>query len=478
MTLARGGISMYRSRHSPAITEIPDSLMLARLTLPAVLASLGAAHLARAQGATPAVPVHGIAFDSLRGAPLADALVMIVGTDRSTVTDAHGRFQFASVPAGPHTFAVQHAALDSIGVSGISARATVTDGRDEVRIALPSFATLWRAACGNTPPPRDSGFVYGTVRDATGQDPLPDAIIEVTWIDVVVDKSLAMTRTRWRERARADASGSYGACGVPLSVGLRVQASSDSGRSGLIDLMPSGLRVQRRDLLVGHASDSGATRGGTITGLVTDTAGRPFPEARVIMDGAPEIRSGADGRFTFRNVPSGTRQVEVLALGMLPVTAVVDVVAHETAAVAATLRKVRTLDVVRVTASRRVQLTIRDFEERRKTGFGYVRDSTAIASRGTLSSVFSEFAGVQVERGTSGAGSFSLSMKASGPGRCTPNLWIDGREERDFDFLNSFHTDELAAVEVYPQAFSVPMRFMGRNSTCGAVVVWTKWSFG
>lgn len=452
--------------------------MLARIPVAVILAALGGAHAARAQDGRWPVTVHGIAYDSLRGAPLAGAVVTVVGTARTATTDSRGRFQFDSVAPGGYTFAAQHAALDSVGFSGVSARAAVTDGRDDVRIALPSFATLWRVVCGDSPPPRDSGFVYGTIRDAAGQQPLPNAIIDVSWIDMAVSKSLAVTRTQWRSGARSDASGSYGVCGVPASVGLRVQARSDSGSSGLIDLLPYGLRVQRRDLLVGLASDSGEARGGTVAGLVTDTAGRPFPDARIIMEERPEIRSNADGRFTFRDVPTGTRQVEVLALGMLPVVTAVDVIAQETATVTAALRKVTRLDIVRVTATARVRRAVAEFEERRRGGFGYIRDSTTIATRGTMSSVFFEFPGVQVERGASGTTSFGLSMKATGPGRCAPNLWIDGREERDFDLLNALHTDEIAALEVYPHAFSVPMRFMGRSSSCGAVVVWTKWVFG
>jgi len=452
--------------------------MPARLPVAAIVATLGAAHLVRAQGTTSAVPVHGVAYDSLRGAPLAGAIVSIAGTDRNTATDARGQFQFASVPPGRYTVVAQHAGLDSIGLSGISAPVSVTDGRDEVRIAVPSFTTLWRLACGDTPPPKDSGFVYGTVRDAVGQGPLPNALVDLTWVDLAVDRSLAVRRTWWRQQTRSDATGSYTVCGVPLSAGLRVRATSDSGASGLIDLMSYGSRVQRRDLLVGPASDSGAMRGGTISGLVTDSAGRPFADARIVMDDAPETRSGADGQFIVRNVPSGTRQVELLAIGMQPVVAVVDVIAHDTATVTAALRKVTTLDVVRVTASARVRLMVREFDERRRSGFGHVRDSTEIMSHGTLSSAFAEFPGVQMERGQNGAGSFSLSMKASGPGRCVPNLWIDGRQERDFEFLGTLRPSEIAAVEVYPHAFSVPMRFIGRRSGCGAVVVWTKWSFG
>jgi hypothetical protein len=47
----------------------------------------------------------------------------------------------------------------------------------------------------------------------------------------------------------------------------------------------------------------------------------------------------------------------------------------------------------------------------------------------------------------------------------------------DFEHLNFYRPPEIAAIEVYPQRFSVPERFL-TNSDCGAVIVWTKWSFG
>jgi hypothetical protein len=68
-------------------------------------------------------------------------------------------------------------------------------------------------------------------------------------------------------------------------------------------------------------------------------------------------------------------------------------------------------------------------------------------------------------------------------GRCLALLYLDGVRQRGFrgdpastfDILSSLHTDEIAAIEVYPRAYSMPMEFMGSGGEqCGAVVVWTK----
>jgi hypothetical protein len=366
--------------------------MLSRAVL-ATIAVSSCVCTSRFLAAQATVAVRGLAYDSLQGSPLRGAVITIAGTSLNTRTDDRGRFRFDAVARGTHLFAAQHATLDSLGFSAISSRAHVTDGTGEVRISVPSFATLWRAACGATRPPKDSGFVYGTVRNVADQAPAPNADVELTWLDVTVSREKRISETRWRGQSRTDSTGSYGVCGVPANVGLRVSASTDAAASGLVDLIGAGRRVQRRDLLIGPVSDSRASARGTVAGMVTDSAGVPIADARVIADGVPEVRTGTNGRFAARNVPVGTRQVEVLAIGMVPAISIVDVFPHDTVTILASMRRVNTLDVIRVTARPEVFRVIREFEERRRSGFGHARDSTDIATRGTMSSVFFDIPG-------------------------------------------------------------------------------------
>lgn len=442
-----------------------------RAALAAVAVTIVGARPILAQDAAP-VTVRGVAYDSLTAAPLAEAVVTIVGTARSVRTDSRGRFQLDGVPPGVYTFAAQHAALDSLGFSGISARAAVTDGREEVRLATPSFTTLWRAACGAGPVPRDSGFVYGSVRDAIARTPAPGATVDITWLDLQVTRARRVTESWWRGRAMSDSTGSYAICGVPVDVGLRIRAVKDSSASGLVDLPGRGARLQRRDLVIGPVTDTLAPARGTIVGSVRDSAGRPVPEARVIADGVPELRSDPEGRFTARGVPAGSRQVEVTAIGMSPVVVVVDVSPRDTVSVAAVMRRITVLDVVRVTASPLVRRLVTELEERRKLGAGHVRDSTQIAVHGTLFSLFFDFPNVRPERVGSG-NAFIVTLPGTN-GRCLANVVIDARKS-DYDELNFLRPSEIAAIEVYPRRLSAPAQFI-RNESCGAVVVWTKWA--
>ena len=420
-----------------------------------------------------AVPVSGTAYDSLNRAPLAGALVTIVGTALTSRTDARGRFRFDSVPPGTHTFAAQHARLDTLGFSGISARATIGNEPGSVTIGLPSFSTLWHAACGVTRVPKDSGFVYGNVRDATTGAAVPNAAVHITWIDVGITKTKRVTQTRWRGQSTTNETGDFAICGIPADAGLRVIASTDSAASGVIDLPGRGARVQRRDLLLGPIQrDSVAPPGGTIVGAVMDSGGIPVPDARVIADGVPELRTDSAGRFAARSVPVGSRQVEVLAIGRSPVVTVVDVTPTDTATVFATMRRITTLDVVRVTAPAFMRRLVRDLEERRKSGAGYVHDSTDVGKHGTLFSAFFSIPSVRPER--TSTSEFLISLPAN-TGRCIANLVIDGRRA-DYDEMTFLRPADVAAIEVYPRRMTAPMEYL-RDDNCGAVAVWTKRAF-
>src|SRR4051812_15917360 len=121
--------------------------MIRRALTTALVASVMSSTLASAQRDSLIPRVRGVVFDSIHSRPLADAFVGVVGGSLSTQTDARGRFQFDSVPGGTYLVVAQHPALDSLGFPGISQRVHFA-GNEEVRIATPSFAALWRRMCG------------------------------------------------------------------------------------------------------------------------------------------------------------------------------------------------------------------------------------------------------------------------------------------------------------------------------------------
>jgi Carboxypeptidase regulatory-like domain len=451
--------------------------MVLRSWLVASVGALAASQPLAAQRDKAPVPVRGVAYDSLRGQPLRNAFIAIVGTARSVQSDARGHFHLDSVPPGSYVFAAQHDAIDSLGLTEVATRVAVTDGRAEVRIAVPSFSTLWRVACGARRAPRDSGFVYGTVRDASSHKPVAGAFVDLTWVEILLDRQRGVMQRLRRVETRTDAAGRFSVCGVPVAQWLRIGAGARSGASGTIDVPPGDLRVYRRDLLIGPAGRTQSQRGGTIWGVVTDAAGAPVADARVVADDTTEVRTGADGSFVIRHVLAGTRQLEALAIGMRPVVTAIDVLPGDTSAVVLRLQKVTTLDVVRVTASRRGRLIAEEIESRRKSGVGHLMDVGDIARRASLSSVFRDLPSAEVRYS---GGDFTVLVPDGRGGTCEPDIWVDGARSAAAA-LNLIQPKEVAAVELFPRAGTVPTRYqrdVGGQARCGAILVWTNWALG
>ena len=439
--------------------------------LPLLGALLGLAQLASAQ--TGPVSVRGIAFDNLRGKPLREARITLVGGNQIATTDDRGRFRFDSVSPGVHTFAMQHAALDSLGFNGYSTRATITNGRDEVRITLPNFATLWRAACGG-PVPDDDGFVYGTIRDADGMRPVANALVQVAWTDMVLQdngrvRSNVVQRVS-RAETHSDSTGSYAICNVAAPHWLRIHAALDSSASAPVDLPPASVRLQRRDLLIGKRSSARAT----ISGMVTESNGQAFFDARVILDGATEVRTDGDGRFVIPDVVPGTRQIEVTSIGYMPVTTIVDVTARDTTVLALRFAAPATLEGMKTVAERTGHQLVEEFNLRRKSGLGYAADSTEIMKFQNVPALLGTFPGVSVEYHQP---NYTISMPASGR-RCVPEIRIDGIEA-GLGHVAGLFPHEVAAVEVFNRALIVPAQFSraGHPPECGMILIWTKYGF-
>ena len=460
---------------SERATTSSDRSMLKRYAVPYAL--LAALAISAAGAQRPAVHVRGIVFDSLRGQPIRNAFVGIGGADGSTIsTDDHGRFRFDSVAPGAHTFIVHHAVLDSIGFFGLSAHATITDGETEVQLAIPSFATLWRAACGKGRVPADSGIIYGTVRDIRSGSPVAGASVVLTWSDLLLDrKKHRVVERAYRVDTRANATGGYAICGVVADLGVRLHASTDSTASGVVRLPPAGIRVQRHDLALGPRSTDPVTRG-TIVGLVTGSDDEPIMGARVRVDSLPDAVSDAAGHFMLTDVPSGSIQLEVLAIGIEPTSRVLEVVAAETTHVAVQLQTTVMLDGMRTTAAAAMgRVFASEFTARRALGFGHSMDSTTIVRYDQFVSVLQSIPDLNVRLKSS---SLSITVPDGQGGSCAPDVLIDGAPATNGHLLGLFPR-EVAGLEVYTTSAHVPSRFarVGIQPQCGMILVWTKYGF-
>src|SRR5262249_26110122 len=221
------------------------------------------------------------------------------------------------------TVTAQHPVLDSIGLSGLAPRTTIEEGGRDVQLAVRSFETLWRSSCAGKVP-RDSGIVFGSFRSALTGKPVADVAVQLSWADLLLENKRSVVQRQSHIDTRTNAHGGYAVCAVPPRTEFSLRAANDTSASGLIVIEPIDIPVRRRDLLIGPVTST-ARQSGAIVGMVTDPRGQSVPGARVLLESLPEVRTDADGHFRLDDVPAGTRQIQVLSIGVAPAFAIADV---------------------------------------------------------------------------------------------------------------------------------------------------------
>lgn len=471
--------------------------MLMRLAAAAVLA-LGAAPL-QAQQPPPAsyARVSGVVFDSLASQPLAGALVQLVAANSATTartmhTTPNGAFAFDSVEAGSYLLGFYHARLDALGITAPVRRVEARAGQNvRAALATPSGATLRVAYCGQRALADTVGVLIGFVRSAGDARLLPKAHMRVQWTELTIGVG-GMFRTTPALQQESSEQGGVALCGIPVGGTVLARAWSDNDSSGFAELEVPATGVLLRDVYVGRARDevahgasadsmprsSTVLRGaGTVRGVVRRPDGAPLVGARVaIMGSGVEDTTTSMGAYRMRELPTGTYTLDVRALGYLPVRQAVDIMEEGESVVDQRLEAVGTyLDTVRVTARAVYQSQERrDFEQRRRLGFGTFMDEAYIERRQPfyVADLFRMTPGVRVMRGTFGD---LVVMRGMGfEDSCLPTVFVDGMRvmNLDGDLDAVVNVSAIRLVEVYPRAGMAPAQFSAFEG-CGSVVIWT-----
>jgi hypothetical protein len=441
--------------------------MSAARALPlAALAAL--VHTAGAQAT-----VVGTVFDSLRlGAPFKRATVVIPELSRYVTSDDEGRFRIDSVPAGRYSITFLHPILDSLDVSAEVLPITVpAKGIVIARLATPSPpALVWlvcRAASDTFP-----AMMLGHVLDANDSTAIAGATVTASWSELVLGAS-SLERRTVRAVAQTRESGSYLLCGVPSSMRVEVTATVGDRSTGPLVFSPAGQLVIHRDLRI--ARRPGAA---TVSGIVRDVRGLPAARATVTVSGPP-LRALTDdaGRFSLREVPSGTQLFEVRRAGSWPGSQFVDVPGTGARDISLALGP-------RAEATARTPPVAGDlddptgFDERRNAGIGqfiWGPDLAKVRSK-DISELLLQ--APMLFRGSTGRVKL-IKMKGRADAPCTPNYFINGYPWRSgipglaqIELEQSLDFGKLRGVEVYGHA-AVPAIFDRKNG-CGSVVIWTK----
>ncbi|HVH68680.1 MAG TPA: carboxypeptidase regulatory-like domain-containing protein [Gemmatimonadales bacterium] len=433
-----------------------------------------------AQGTQPSGGVRGSVYDSLiTSAPLVGAEIWVEGTNRTTSTDADGRFELPDLPPGRWRLSFSHPVLDSMGLSEPEALIDTRTRPAEVRFAIPSPSRAHRMLCPHDPS-QATGAIIALVRDAADGTALADVSVTAKWTVYALGRGGVRSEPR-EASARSDASGRVLLCTIPTDVAVVLEGQSGTGPSGLALVDLAGRPFQRAYLLLARGTATGA-----VEGVVRDHNGALVPGATVVAVGT-EGRALADefGKFTIKDVVAGSRIVEARAVGYPAARAQTTIRPGVTQRVDIALPdSIHELEPVTVVGHYEPYLTRVGFNFRRHTALGHFLDTTDIKKTGALQfeEVFRMVPGVRLRPN----GSSYLVELQRGEGQitnpalanyCPPSYFIDGV----YFPLPPIQTpsvpvvpEEVLAVEIYSNVFSAPPQYQRLDSGCGVILVWTR----
>jgi hypothetical protein len=438
----------------------------------------------------------GTVLDSVFVRRLAGVRVVAVGEgDRANVqgsatSDSLGFYRIDSLPAGRYTVGFESPLLDSLEITVSPREATVAPGGTAtVDLALPPAAKLRAAVCPGVTLPPETGAIVGHVVSAENEGSLSGATIAMSWHDLSFDK--ATLRPVDRERtvtAVTDDWGWYRVCGVPTGGWLSMQLQH-AGRVGpvLRTLVNDTLGLAVRHLSFSPpsarpASDSASAKAqeadapplsgaAKLTGVVLGPEGLPVTQAEVRVVGTlASARTDAQGSYALAGLPAGTQMLMTRRVGYAVSETYVDLRDGATTRSDVRLKRVVSLDSMRVVAIREryPQFSM----NRRTAAFGIFLDPDRIRQQRVsfTSDIIEKLPGF----GVVGIGIQSKVVSGRGPvsftGGCPTAIAVNGMPVEGMS-VNDIPVADVGAIEAYRMGDFGPPEI---DHGCGAIVIWTK----
>ena len=475
------------------------SLRLRPLLILALLARPADAQTPDSIRGAPGATISGAVHDSVARTPLPGAIVQMIDTRsptrfaRTAITDSLGRFILNNVPSGNYTLGFFHPMLDSLGVEAPLREVRVdADQQVSLDLAIPSPAQLRAAICGRGAAGDSGAVIVGIVRSAQDGTPVPGVTVTGEWLEVSVGRG-GLFRSNPRVGMTTGQNGWFALCNVPRAGNVAIIATRGADSTDLTEVEIPAERFVRRELHLGSAravvaglnasrrGTSQPSRGGirmgngTVSGIVVASAdGRPLAGAQVSLVNGPETRANERGEWTLVEAPTGTRMLEVRAIGFYPDLRRVDVVAGAAPVRVELVTLKAVLAMVKIRASRLADRNVSEFQERRRTGIGRFLTSDDIAMRAPVitSDLFRTIAGVRFDSRKG-----PILMRSASEDWCAAAVYLNGHHMREFtvedidDWVMS--TRNITGIEVYSES-SVPAQFQPGLSGCGSIVIWTR----
>jgi hypothetical protein len=213
-----------------------------------------------------------------------------------------------------------------------------------------------------------------------------------------------------------------------------------------------------------------------VTGVVTDAAREPVPDAEVTLID-PSVRAwgavtDSRGRFALGRFPAGPLLLHVRRLGYEARTIKVEVGAGGQPTSVEILLLAVPAELVSVSVTANPQGRLREFYQRRQRDtFGHFFDSDDIRRRGppNASDLFRSVPGISIKNNPSVGGN-AIRIR-----NCQPMVWLDGQRAPGAELDEVIQPGEIAAIEFYPSSAGTPPQYLERgNRLCGLILVWTK----
>ncbi len=200
----------------------------------------------------------------------------------------------------------------------------------------------------------------------------------------------------------------------------------------------------------------------------------PIGGARVSVHGT-QLATATDssGQFTLKDLGAGVSVIDIRAVGYAPGSWRVPLQPRQVLTQRFEL-ELLAVDLPEVVVKGRQPLWARrfnDFERRRRSGIGYFLTQEQIESANptSLIDVLVTVRGVQQVCVTNDC---IAKMVRSPPG-CYPQYYLDGNESSTY-FARHTPPRDVRGVEIYRGASETPGEFLGTNSGCGVIAIWTK----
>jgi hypothetical protein len=437
----------------------------------------------------------GTVIDSVFTRRLPGVRVVAVGegdqanVQGSAITDSAGFYHIDSLPAGRYAVGFESPLLDSLEITLSPREATVVPSATATAdLALPPAAKLRAAVCPGVTLPAETGALVGHVVNADDESSIAGATIAMSWREFAFDKAKMQASNQERTMSVVtDGAGWYRVCGAPTGGWLSMQVQH-GGRVGPVlrsligdtlgiavrhvSFSPTSARPAPDSLSAAAVDGEAPPMSGTakLTGVVYGPEGAPVAQAEVRVAGtSASARTDAQGSYALAGLPSGTQMLLARRVGYAVSESYVDLRAGMTTTGNVRLKRVVSLDSVKVVAiSNRYPEFARN---RRYALFGRFLGPDEVRKQRVsfTSDIIEKLPGFRVI----GNGHSAQVVSGRGPtsiyGECPMRLVQNG-VPIDGGSINDIPAIEVGAIEAYrPGDFGPPEYDRG----CGAIVIWT-----